>query len=356
MNLTLADVCAKNRLFFECVSGSKAYGTDTLESDTDLRGIFVAPRKMLYGLGHVDQVSDEKGDRTYYELGRFIELLAKNNPNIVEMLFTDEECLRFQHPLFELIDPALFLSRLCESTFAGYAMTQVRKARGLKKKIVNPMDEIRKSPLDFCYVLEGQGSVPLRDWLSSKRYAMERCGLVNVPHMPDVFGLYYDASGDLGYRGIFKDEDATEVRFTSVAKEVRPEGWMSYNRDAFKKYCREYREYREWIENRNEARYQTNVDHGRDYDSKNMMHTFRLLDMAAEIAEHARITVRRPNRDFLMKIRCGEFTYNELIEMAESRIGEIGDLYARSNLPDEPDHGAINDVLVRIREEFYAAS
>ena len=63
-------------MLFKCVSGSRAYGTDTAASDTDLRGVFIAPPDVYYGLSPVTQVSDETNDTTYYELARFIELLA----------------------------------------------------------------------------------------------------------------------------------------------------------------------------------------------------------------------------------------------------------------------------------------
>ncbi|UFH53186.1 hypothetical protein [Spirosoma sp. KNUC1025] len=51
-----------------------------------------------------------------------------------------------------------FLSKLCRDTFAGYAISQIKKARGLNKKILNPLPKERKSLLNFCYVLPGLGS------------------------------------------------------------------------------------------------------------------------------------------------------------------------------------------------------
>lgn len=95
-------------------------------------------------------------------------------------------------------------------------------------------------------------------------------------------------------------------------------------------------------------------EHDRGYDSKNMMHTFRLLDVAREIATEKRITVRRPNRDWLMRVRNGEFGYEDLLEMAEERIAEVHELFARSDLPVAPDREGAERLLIGIREEFYA--
>ena len=125
---------------------------------------------------------------------------------------------------------------------------------------------------------------------------MEACGLSRIPHLRDVFAIYEDAAGSKGYRGVMRDREATDLRLSSIAKGEEPIGWMQFNQDGFKRYCREYREYQDWKTNRNEARYATNIEHGRNYDSKNLMHTFRLLDMAEEIAREKRVTVRRPNR------------------------------------------------------------
>lgn len=353
-NLTLHDARAPECLLFECVTGSRAYGTDTPESDTDLRGVFILPKRLLYGLGSVEQVSDETNDETFYEIGRFIDLLTKNNPNILEMLYAPEDCVRFRHPLMDSIRPEWVLSRKCRDTFAGYAITQVRKARGLNKKIVNPMDGPRKSVLEFCHVVEGQGSVPLNDWLAARGLRQFDCGLVKIPHMRDVFGIYHDASRALGYRGIIRSEESTELNLSSIPKGEEPVGWMNFNKDGYKKYCREYREYHEWLANRNEARYATNVAHGKNYDSKNLMHTFRLLDMAEEIARDGRITVRRPNSGELMRIRRGEFEYGELIARAEEKIERIEALFAASDLPEEPDRERLEAALVEIREAWYA--
>ncbi len=55
-----------------------------------------------------------------------------------------------------------------------------------------------------------------------------------------------------------------------------PIGWMHCNLDAFQAHCKAHREYWEWVTQRNDERYQTNAQHGRGYDSKNLMHTLCL--------------------------------------------------------------------------------
>ena len=83
------------------------------------------------------------------------------------------------------------------------------------------------------------------------------------------------------------------------------------------------------------------------------MHTFRLLSMAEEIALHRRVIVHREDREFLLRIRAGEFPLEELMRQVEEKMTQIEALYARSDLPEAPDALMAERLLVRIRVEFY---
>lgn len=351
--MTIVDLKEKNILLFESIAGSRAYGTDLPTSDTDKKGVFILPQKEIYGFNYVPQVSDERNDNVYYEIGRFIDLLVKNNPNMLELLAMPENCILLQHELFQKIKPELFISKLCEKTFAGYAMTQVKKARGLNKKIINPVEKERKSILDFCYVVKGHGSVPLKKWLAENNFKQHNCGLASIPHFRDVYAVFYSEE-KIGFKGIMHKENSNEVSLSSIPKGMEKVGALSFNKDGYKTYCKDYREYWSWVEKRNEERYKNTVSHGKNYDAKNMLHTFRLLDMAEEIAQYGKIIVRRPNRDFLLKIRSGEFDYDELVKWAEDKIDNIKRLFERSDLPERPDTEKANQLLADIREEYYS--
>ena len=351
MALSIEDLKKEKLLLFECISGSRAYGLNTPASDTDIRGVFVLPEQQFYGLQYVEQLSNESQDIVYYELRRFVELLAKNNPNMLELLNMPQDCILYQHPLYAHFKAEDFLSRQCKNTFAGYALTQVKKARGLNKKIVNPVEPDRKSVLDFCYVVQGQGAVPVETFLLEKGLRQEDMGLSRIPHMHELYGLYYHP--EEAFKGIVQSERANDVSLSSIPKGLEPIALMSFNKSGYSKFCKDYKEYWEWVEKRNLARYQNTLSHGKNYDSKNMMHTFRLLDMAEEIGREGKIEVRRPNREFLLQIKAGAFDYEELLLQAEERIAAMDALYADSPLPDAPDEEKINQLLVEVRKKFY---
>lgn len=351
--MTIQDLKSQNLILFEVISGSKSFGLDTPTSDTDIKGVYYLPKDKFYGLSYIPQISNETNDEVYYELGRFVELLLKNNPNILEILATPDDCILYRHPLMERLKIEDFLSKLCKDSFAGYALTQIKKARGLNKKIVNPMPKDKKSILDFCYILRGYDTVPLIQWLSQNNYFQEKCGLVSMPNSKGMYALFYSTDDSLGYRGIIQKESSNEVSLSSIPKGQDEIAYLFFNQDGYSKYYKEYTEYWSWIDKRNEERYNTNQQHGKNYDSKNMMHTIRLLQSAEQILSLGKLNIRVSNREELLAIKAGEKEYDELLQMADDLIISIGKHYESSVLMEHPDEGQVIKTLIGIREELY---
>lgn len=349
--MTLEALKASGHIIFECISGSRAYGLDTPTSDTDIRGVFILPQDQFYGLDYVDQINNESNDIVYYELRKFIELCSKNNPNILELLNVPDECIRYKHPIFDEIKLDDFLSKQCEKSFANYAYAQIKKARGLEKKIVNPVEKERKSVLDFCLVYESGKTMPLRTFLKRKKIKQENCGIANIPHLKDCNNLYHNL--EIPYKGIIKNDSANDISLSSIPKGEVAIGMLFFNKDGYSTYCKKYKEYWDWVEKRNDERYETTISHGKNYDTKNMMHTFRLLHMAKEIASENTINVRRFDRKFLLDVKSGKFEYDELVSWAEQQKLELEALYAASDLPERPNLYRINKLLISIRARFY---
>lgn len=264
--LTIDDVKNNGWLIFESVVGSRAYGLDTATSDTDIRGVFVLPKSLFYALDYVPQVSNESNDIVYYELKRYVELLSKNNPNIMELLNVPDNCVMQKHAVIDLVKQEIFLSKLCEQTFANYAYTQIQKAYGLEKKIVNPMDEVRKTVLDFCYVYLGGETILLQKYLNENDLKQEQMGLTAISHLKDCYNLFYSTIHS--YAGVMKKEEANDVCLSSIPKGESPIAMLYFNKDAYSGYCKRYKEYWEWVAKRNDHRYKSTMAHGKNYDAK----------------------------------------------------------------------------------------
>lgn len=349
--LTIEILREQNLILFEAVSGSKAFGLATETSDTDIKGVYYLPKDHFLGLEYTAQVNNESNDIVFYELGRFVELLLKNNPNILELLASPDDCILYKHSIMDKLLIADFLSKMCKDTFANYAVTQIKKARGLNKKMINPVPKERKNILDFCFILNGYDSLPLKQWLIEKEYTQDHCGLVNIPHSKGMYALFYNSSGI--YKGVMRKEHANEVSVSSVVQGEMPVAYMFFNQEGYSSYCKEYKEYWEWMEKKNDERYNTNVEHGQNYDSKNMMHTIRLLQTTEHILARGVLNVRVDNRDELLSIKKGNWTYEEILHNAEHLIQLIEEQFLHSVLQEFPNKEKAEQVLITMRKELY---
>jgi len=356
-------------IIFSAIMGSRAFGTHLPTSDTDIRGVFIQPPDSIFRDGYIDQVADEKADIVYYELRKYLHLAQSNNPSVIELMFAPQECIlkstlewRF---IFEKRQE--FLTKVCKHSFSGYAIGQIKKARGYNKKINWEENEmVRKIVLDFCYVLEEGKNVPFKEWNKAynenntfgkeyPRYS-NNFGLAKVNHARDTYAMYDLYAEQFNLKvfsaGITSTHDASDVRLTSIPKGTELTGYLTFNKDAFSLHCKKYSEYQEWLKKRNVDRFKMNKEHGKNYDSKNMMHTYRLLNVSLEIARDGVLNVRRPKEEIetLMKIRRGEFEYDELMSKAELLIKQIDDIYDKSNLPNKVDQDFVNDLILKIRK------
>ena len=88
-------------------------------------------------------------------------------------------------------------------------------------------------------------------------------------------------------------------------------------------------------------------------DSKNMMHTIRLLQMANEIIADQKINVWRSNRAELLSIKSGEMEFQALMDLGDSLMNEINQNLGNCPLPDAPDYKLVERLLVEVRSSLY---
>ena len=162
-------------VLFRGIVGSRAYGTQNANSDMDVRGIFVVPSAEYARLAQPPkQVADERNDRTYYSLVRFCELMFEANPTTIEMLFLPDDCIMKTSPAHSMLvdNRGLFVTQKAVDSHLGYALSQIKKARGTNKRVWNPWPEEPPQAEDYCLFLgDAKGrAVPVRDtrWLSRK--------------------------------------------------------------------------------------------------------------------------------------------------------------------------------------------
>lgn len=383
---------ANNWIIFETVVGSQAYGTATPESDVDKKFVYILPD---YLYGYIPQLHVNK-DYVGFELGEFMQLIETNNPTLLELLNSPEDCIIHKDPIFDLIlnERDKFITKKCADSFGGYSRAQIKKAKGQDKMMNWEKNKVtRKNPIDFCYVIDGYGTKSLKKYLKENKYEQKFCGVVNIPNARDTFALFYDQVAHscfansvsekdkeenksllkfhgckvgLGYKGIEKGEDelviaedlaikrvSNALRLSSIPKGETPICIFSYNKDAYTQHCRDYNKYQSWLKTRNMARWVDVQEHGQKIDGKNMLHCMRLIDMALEIAQGKGIIVRRPNAKELLDIRKGKVDLDTLIQEAEEKVAKMDELFKNSNLPNKVNHKFIENLTNKIRKEFY---
>lgn len=151
----------KNNTVFLTLHGSQAYGLANDLSDVDVKGICVPPRTVENDLFHRFEQAENNPDvaenyahwknpknpkfeSVIYSLRKFFLLASKVNPNIIELLFTDESSWLERSWISDLLieNRNAFLSTKAKFTFSGYAFAQVAKIERHRKWIV--MGELKE--------------------------------------------------------------------------------------------------------------------------------------------------------------------------------------------------------------------
>ncbi len=81
------------------------------------------------------------------------------------------------------------------------------------------------------------------------------------------------------------------------------------------------------------------------YDVKAAMHTIRLLYECRELVQSANITLPRPERDLLVRVRTGKYPIDKVVEMAHALSEECKDAETTSPLQVRADHSAVSKLI-----------
>lgn len=113
------------------LGGSHAYGTNTPESDLDIRGVTLKRKEDILTSTNFEQVIDNETDTTIYSFDKIVSLLLNMNPNVCEILGLKPEHYLYIHPIGQelLNNVDLFISKKCIRSFKGYAFQQLYRLK-----------------------------------------------------------------------------------------------------------------------------------------------------------------------------------------------------------------------------------
>ena len=370
--LSISELKKTDWVIYETVVGSHAYGTNTPESDVDVRGVFVYPEAVYVNLDeHEPQASDSKHDIVYYSLKKLFELLKTSNPNMIELLWMPEKGITVKSDgMQKIIDNRhLFISKEAYQTHSGYAFAQIKKAKGQNKKVHNPETKEQPKKEDFCWITQyfygkptgfrsnGQDVYeddvfPCRPVpLSSTDIKLNEYHASSLEHSHNMFRLYH--YGEKA-KGVFRGDDMLVCE--SIPKEDEIEKFrclLTYSQKDFEKALKNHRSYWDWKNNRNEARWIDQEKGKLNYDQKNMMHCMRLLLSGENILRNGEPIVRFEGEDleYLMSIRRGEMSYEQLMKDVEQKMKVLEDLYQNSTtIPETVNEKEIVKLYEEVRK------
>lgn len=288
----------EEHIIFECISGSRLYGTSIESSDTDYRGVCKVPIKdVVSPFDHFEQM-EYAGDRVIYGLGKFFQLCSQCNPNIVELLFAPPIK---SSPEWELIceNRDAFISKSAKHTFLGYAVAQIGKLKNHRAWLENPPEEPQRK--DF--------------------------GLSVNPII----------SGDRINAVLQLPADMVSPQYREAA----------INEKRYRDVLQDFNNYRTWMSSIT-ARKQKEIDIG--YDAKFAMHTYRLLTEGEQLLTRERIDFPLENREFLLDVRAGKYSYEKIMEDFSDVGNKFSELAKNSNLPAKPSINMLRHIFLRIYE------
>ncbi len=344
------------------LAGSHGYGLNRPDSDYDYRGVFVATKNYYLGFDIIEQKDagwDEPGifpfldgnkDTVIYELRKMIQLLAGANPNILELLWLEN------YPILTTVGQELlnhkkiFLTKKVKHTYSGYAFAQIKKMETHRKWLLNPP---QKKPLPSDYGIGDE--VPLtKDELHAFLEYLYHLIRGKIEFLEEAEQLYKLLTADIDFKGVLKQyplaEEALEYtqKLTNSHKDfIR----LLKKSQTYQVALREWKAYLSWQENRNPARAEMERKSG--YDLKHGMHCIRLLRSGLEILQKGEVIVDRKiagDAEDLKAILRGDYSYEQVMKMAEDLVANMDKVYEVSTLPERPNLEPINELCMELVE------
>jgi len=336
--------------------GSHAYGTNTATSDEDFKGVAIPPQKYFYGYTHRFEQAELKApddDAVIYDIRKFFNLAADCNPNIIEVLHTDPSDHFIVSPIGRTIldHKDAFLSKKIKHTFLGYSVSQLKRIKTHKRWIMDPPSS---PPTRASLGLPEQTLIPQDQLMAATAEIQKELDRFQLDFMEKL-----DESDKIEARGVLASMVAelkitSDEHFGATARKIGLTDNFIQIMQMERQYTgakREWDQYQNWKKTRNVKRSELEEKYG--YDTKHAYHLVRLIRMCREVLLTGKVIVKRPDREELLAIRNGAWTYEQLIEFAEREDIALNELYNSTTiLPKVPNKEKLDQLCIKLIEQF----
>ena len=333
----------KESLIFSTLYGSKLYGTDGPNSDTDIRGVFIPSMKDLLldrAPKHMTIKNDEQ-DVSYLSLHYFLQLLTQGETNCLDMFFsyTNKKAQISNSPWYEqLIENKGKLITSNVAKYLGYCRSQAIKY-SLKGDRIQNLEAL----MEFCQ--KHKGSVLLRDALQEAGYLIstEICVNTSTEYLKNNkrVGIRTRLDGTpFGEHVYLLFCDNLEEYYMVSDHRFPLNGNINTTVDSIKKCLNSY----------GKRAVNAAEDNGADY--KALSHALRVAYQAEELLTTGEVHFPLQG-DNLATVRAIKFkttnlTYDQIVEMIEEKIRLIEQLLTKTTLPTKPDTKWIEDFILSV--------
>ena len=357
--------------------GSQAYGLNNELSDVDVKGIVIPPKEVENDLfhrfeqaenspeleekfGHLKNPKNPKFESTVYSLKKFMILAANVNPNIVELLWTDpSDQFVMNDPMGKLMAQRdMFLSSKAKFTFSGYAFAQAAKIERHRKWIVRgemamPKREDFGLPPERPKQMEEIFGIIMSE---VEKWNLSQYPLNNMERdelKADIWELVYNVSKvDVNEGNWPKVYEAGVIERLAKEYNLKEEVVELLQRERlFKKEMEMYKSWLTWKTGRNPARHELEVKSG--YDTKHASHLVRLMRMGLEILTDHKVVVKRPDREEILAVKNGAWSYERVMEFAKDMQVKLDEAYKATTLPKSVDYVRVNALYHRLYEGYH---
>jgi hypothetical protein len=326
------EAAPQDKLMFVTLHGSYLYGTNTIDSDIDVKGIYIPSiNNMLLGKAK-DQYSfapvkskDEKNkandlEITIYSIQKFMHMLSEGETIAMDMIHSNDVTHAY---LYGDLPWLLIRSKRNEfytknmKAFLGYCKKQANKY-GVKGSRLAAL----RTTYEFIHSVPSHGfggalidGKPVDRYLSIEWNNLpinEHCFMVRRPEME-----YYSVLGSL-YQPTMRIE---EFKRLLTAK------WNEYGERAR-------------LAMQNEG-----------VDWKAMSHALRAAYQLKQIYVIGDLKYPLGNADFLLSVKRGERPFSEVSELLDEIIKEVEGLAENSEFPDKVDPLLVEQLILNAYKE-----
>lgn len=347
-------------------TGSQAYGLALPESDTDFQGTFIRPLETYLftpltveqkegpwpNSSQFPQISNAK-DITVYEIKKMVHLLAKGNPNKIELLFPTADTLIYKHDAWDIVlkNRHFFLTQEIRNTFVNYAYSQIKRLERHFKWLRNP-PTAPPEPEDFGLVAsqemsETEFNAFIYILWELVRDRIEFIGPTEkfqelIREKIDYKSILINYEFPLKTRKFISQVTGTDTTFIETYQRLKQ----------YRKSMEEWNQYQRWLTKRNPKRAQLESKIG--YDCKHGVHCLRLLYQANDLIQTGSMEVNtssKPYHSFLLKVRNAKVPYNTFQQTAKSMFQLVRNLDI-SHLPEKVDDYALAQLVMEIHDAY----